>query len=172
VEATTRVVAGRGPRATTAGEIIEAAGVGRNTFYEHFETSAAAVAESVRRATEELRKGMRFAVSATRTPHERLRALSTTWLAELPRHAVLVAVLSDGASDERSSILGVMEAELHSALELARKSGAASLASDAFRTACVTGALVGALDHVARESRADVRMAGEALADLILCAFR
>lgn len=172
VEATNRVVAVRGPRGTTAGEIIDASGVGRNTFYEHFETGGAAVAESVRREVDELAKRLRVAVSDVRTPRERVRVLSTTWLAEGSRNQVLLAVLRDGASDERASVLRVIEAELRSALELALSSGAVGLGGDALRRACVTGAFVGALEHVTREVRADIRTAGETLADLTLRVFR
>jgi AcrR family transcriptional regulator len=166
------VVASRGPRGTTAGEIIDAAGVGRNTFYEHFETCGAAVAEAVRRATNELGKVVRAAVGDTRTPRERLRALAATWLAEVPRNAVLVAVLRDGASEERASVLRVFETELRHALELALDSGAVSLVGDAFRRACIRGAFMGALEHVTGEARADVRTASEMLTELTLRAFR
>jgi AcrR family transcriptional regulator len=166
------VVADRGTQGATAGEIIEMAGVGRNTFYEHFETGAAAVAEVARRATDVAAGVLKGALQGTRTPLERLRVLSATWLAELPRHGVLVAVLQDGDSDERTAILYALETELRSALELARSSGTVSRSIDAFRVACVTGAFVGALEHVAREPRADVRAASEVLADLTLRAFR
>jgi AcrR family transcriptional regulator len=172
IDATSRVVATRGPHRTTAGEIIEAAGVGRNTFYEHLQTSGAAVAESVRRATEALAQVLRASVSDSRTPRERLRLLSTTWLSEVPRYAVLMAVLRAGESDERASVLRVIETEIRAALELARSAGAVSLGSDALRRACVTGAFVAALEHVSREARLDVRTAGEMLADLTLRVFR
>ena len=172
LEATRRVVASSGMRGATAADIIDAAGVGRNTFYEHFATSAAAVTEVVRGATEELAAALRDAARAARTPRERLRALSSTWLSEMSRHEVLIAVSFGGSSAERSGVLKVLETELRAALELARNAGTVGLVADPFRVACLTGAFLGALEHVTAEASVDVRSASEVLTDVALRSFR
>lgn len=162
----------RGVRGATANEIIEVAGVGRNTFYEHFETSEAAVGEAVRRAVQEMKSAVTAAVGAARTPRERLRALSSAWLSELSRRTTLLAAVCDGASQERASIVRELETELRAAIDFGRRSGALSLAADPARLACVVGAFIGAVEYLAAHPTSDIRTMSEALADVTVRAFR
>ena len=173
VEAASTVVALRGVRGATAAEIIEVAGVGRNTFYEHFETSEAVVAEAVRRAADEMNAAVVAAVGAAPTPRERLRALCSVWLTELSRRATLLAAVCDGASEQRASIVRALEGELRGALDFARKSGAVGqTTTDGGRLSCVVGAFVGAAEHLVAHPLSDVRAMSEVLADVTLRAFR
>jgi AcrR family transcriptional regulator len=169
LEAAGRVVAARGPLATVA-EIVELAGVSRNTFYEHFEDVAAISGELTSAAALAIASDLRDATWQMRTPVERLRALGMAWLTAVVRNAVAGAALFEPRSNAHSLLSSAVEVELRAALELARNSGTIALPIEPFRLGCVVGAFVTAARVV--EPGADVRVMGETLADLTLRAFR
>jgi TetR/AcrR family transcriptional repressor of nem operon len=169
--ATAEVVASRGA-ATTAAEVIGRAGIGRNTFYAHFASVDAAVAEVVRGVAEAVSEALHGSAAPVRTPRERLRALASAWLAATSRRPFAMAVLLDASTEGRSLMLGALEAELRAALELARAAGTVSVPIEPLRIACLVGSFVGAASYVARTPDSDLRAAQEALTDLTLRAFR
>ncbi|HEX3849916.1 MAG TPA: TetR/AcrR family transcriptional regulator [Polyangiaceae bacterium] len=59
--------------------VVELAGIGRNTFYEYFDDIDHALAAIKTRALRELAKGLDSSVQAARTPLERIRALARAW---------------------------------------------------------------------------------------------
>jgi AcrR family transcriptional regulator len=59
--------------------VVELAGIGRNTFYEYFDDIDHALAAINERALRELAKELDSSVSAARTPLERIRALARAW---------------------------------------------------------------------------------------------
>jgi AcrR family transcriptional regulator len=172
LEATEAVVAAQGAGATAA-EIIGRAGVGRNTFYEHFESVRGAVEEVARGAAEQTLAALRLASSTARTPRERLRALAFTWLEAASQRPVVAGALGIGPLTEAGAgLVQGLESELRSALELARSAGAVGLPAEGLRVACLVGAFVTAASYVTRNPDVDVRTSADALADLTLRAFR
>jgi AcrR family transcriptional regulator len=59
--------------------VVELAGIGRNTFYEYFDDIDHALAAINARALRELAKGLDSSMQAARTPLERIRALARAW---------------------------------------------------------------------------------------------
>jgi AcrR family transcriptional regulator len=179
--ATTDVLAGGAPTTTA---IVERAGVGRNTFYEHFDSVDDAVSEVVRDATERTRVALRSAVAEVRTPRERLRALALAWLTELSRSPVLgLAVRGAQGSDddEAGSLIRSLETDLRAALGWAREAGVVGLADDPVRVAALVGAFVATGAQVSAKAGTDgpdadqtrdVKNAADTLADLVVRAFR
>jgi AcrR family transcriptional regulator len=172
LEATEAVVAVQGAAATAA-EIIGRAGVGRNTFYEHFESVQGAVEEVSRAATEQTLAALRSSSSGARTPRERLRALAFTWLQAASQRPLVAGALGLGLrTDAVAALMNGLESELCSALELARSAGAVSLPAEGLRVVCLVGAFVTAASYVTRKPDVDVRASADALADLTLRVFR
>jgi len=171
LDATARVVASRGGTATAAA-IIELSGIGRNTFYEHFEGVSAAVSEVLREHVTELGAALRAQTSPVRTPHERLRALSSAWLLQTARRPFAMAILLDTPAESRGLVLAELETEVRAALELARSAGTVAVEVEPLRLACVVGAFVGAASLLARTPGTDARSAAETLTDVTLRMFR
>lgn len=92
LEATTAALAehGREPNVTT---IVAAARVARNTFYEHFDNLADAVAEADDRAAALLRQQLKRSGTEDWTPRERLRSLLGAWLAFVAAEPTLARAL-------------------------------------------------------------------------------
>src|SRR4051812_18892699 len=63
--------------------IVETAGIGRNTFYEYFDDVEHALATVKARAVRELSARTEAALRAARTPLERIRALVRAWTENL-----------------------------------------------------------------------------------------
>lgn len=172
LEATEAVVAAQGSAATAA-EIIGRAGVGRNTFYEHFESVRGAVEEVARGAAEEMLAALRRSSSTARTPRERLRALAFTWLEAASQRPVVAGALGlTPTTEAAATLVEGLESELRSALELARSAGAVGLPAEGLRVACLVGAFVTAASYVTQNPEVDVRASADALADLTVRAFR
>ena len=172
LEATAAVVADQGAAATAA-EIIGRAGVGRNTFYEHFESVRGAVEEVARGAAEQTLAALRRSSSTARTPRERLRAIAFTWLEVASQRPVVAGALGLGPPTQAvAGLVDGLEHELRSALELARRAGAVGLPAEGLRVVCLVGAFVTAASYVAQNPDVDLRASADALADLTLRAFR
>jgi len=70
--------------------VVELAGIGRNTFYEYFDDIEHALLVIKRRASLELASRVEGALSAARTPLERIRALARAWTENLFENPTLV----------------------------------------------------------------------------------
>lgn len=70
-------------RELSIANIVQAAGIGRNTFYEYFDDVEHALASVNARALSEMSRRVDNALQAARTPLERVRALSRAWAESL-----------------------------------------------------------------------------------------
>lgn len=82
----------RGP-ALTVQDVIQAAGVGRNTFYEYFDGLEHALDYAAQTHAKAIHERIGSALEEARTPIAKLRALSRTWFAEVERDAAGAALL-------------------------------------------------------------------------------
>lgn len=159
-------------RALAVRHVIEAAGVGRNTFYEHFFDLDAALAV----AREEVRlaacSAWEKAELTARTPIERLRALAAEWLSQAStKSSPTVALLRDGSASGES-LRRELGARLKEALTSARASGVVGLAIEPVRLSCIIGAFEESAHFVADQPDADLKRAIDVLVDVTLRAFR
>ena len=69
--------------------VVESAGIGRNTFYEYFDDIDHALSAIKARALRELAERVSLALQAARTPLERMRALARAWTEHLFDNAAL-----------------------------------------------------------------------------------
>jgi AcrR family transcriptional regulator len=79
-------------RELSVANVVELAGIGRNTFYEYFDDLEHALIEVKSRALREFAPRVAAAMHAARTPLERIRALARVWtenLLENPAQAKL-----------------------------------------------------------------------------------
>jgi AcrR family transcriptional regulator len=79
-------------REFSVANVVELAGIGRNTFYEYFDDLEHALLAITGRAVHELAERVEAALSSARTPLERIRALARVWtenLLENPAQAKL-----------------------------------------------------------------------------------
>jgi AcrR family transcriptional regulator len=67
----------------TVARIVERAGVGRSTFYEFFDSPEHVLEHLEQRALRGLESALETAFNEARTPLERVRAITRTWLTEL-----------------------------------------------------------------------------------------
>src|SRR4051812_26727211 len=66
-------------RELSVANVVEHAGIGRNTFYEYFDDVEHALASINARARRELAGHVEAALGQARTPFERIRALARAW---------------------------------------------------------------------------------------------
>lgn len=79
-------------RELSIASVVEAAGIGRNTFYEYFDDLEHALLAIKNRALSEFAARVASALESARTPFERIRALARVWtenLMESPAQAKL-----------------------------------------------------------------------------------
>lgn len=171
LDATTQVLARDGERAT-ATSVVHAAGVGRNTFYEHFASIDAAIEEISKDAIDEMDRELRAALAVARTPIETLRVLGRTWIAAIDVRAELATGLlrrRDNASSSGLSHAGeLFRRVLDGVIADARDASAITPRSGDRRILAMSAAAeVLALEHLA--AAADD---AELLSDLLVRAFR
>ncbi|HEY0465670.1 MAG TPA: hypothetical protein VGC79_15760 [Polyangiaceae bacterium] len=70
-------------RELSVANVVELAGIGRNTFYEYFDDLEHALVEVKSRALREFAPRVAAAMQAARTPLERIRALARVWAENL-----------------------------------------------------------------------------------------
>src|SRR6188768_767645 len=80
-----RVIAALGAtdRELSVAQVVELAGIGRNTFYEYFDDLEHALAAIQSRALRDLSLRVESVLPAARTPLERIRALARAWAENL-----------------------------------------------------------------------------------------
>jgi AcrR family transcriptional regulator len=99
----------------TVARIVERAGVGRSTFYEFFDSPEHLLEHLEQRSLRALELALDAAHEEARTPLERLRAITRTWLAELDARPMEARVaLTRRANDDLLSHAGRL---LHQSLD-------------------------------------------------------
>jgi AcrR family transcriptional regulator len=121
----------------TIADVVKVAGVSRNTFYEYFDDLAHARLASVQRAEHRLLTLLRVAEEQTRTPVERWRALShsfMSWVVAAPADALLCL---EGVRSELSTAGRALEAAFSRSLTLVRASGIRTQDQEGLRAVAV-----------------------------------
>lgn len=96
----------RGATATVH-DVVQAAGVGRNTFYEYFDGLDHALDYAAQTHAKHMHERLATLLEAARTPIAKLRELSRAWFDELesdPAHAALLLRLPAGAGSAAASV--------------------------------------------------------------------
>jgi len=173
VRATARALEEQGEIATVT-HVIDLAGVGRNTFYEHFTDAHAAIDAVQREAAEALGRAVDDAAVMARTPVERLRAVSHAWLDAATSVPAARALLhaADRAGGPRAELRRHVERLLAAIVAEARAAGRASLPPDRARVAAAGGAFERLARAVADDPSLDRHEHAEVLVDVVLRAFR
>jgi AcrR family transcriptional regulator len=103
-------------RELSIANVVELAGIGRNTFYEYFDGIEQALNAIASKSLRELVTRAESDLLAARTPLERIRALARAWTETLLANAPLVALVlrpqSEKMSAARHSMLAAYMAEL------------------------------------------------------------
>lgn len=162
-------------RSVTVADILERAGVGRNTFYVHFTDLTAALRAAEDHALELVTSAISSSSDAP-TPIERLRRGASDWLSLAAREPefVMLAVRGDGTvHGSHSRVRGVLIGSLGRIVSQARSAGVLGRPVDALRLRAVAGAFVATAEAVVEDPlRPDVVRLAEGLVDLALRAFR
>jgi AcrR family transcriptional regulator len=175
-----------GAMALTVDRVLEAAPMGRNTFYEHFTDVKALVTALVSHAEAEIFSAIDARCAGARTPLEGLRALALAWLEETAaRPSLALALLVYGPAalpPARPSValqsppagagISGLSKRLRALLEQARRDALTSVRPDPARVEAVAASIArlatGGLD-VGDEQR---RALAELSVDLAVRAFR
>lgn len=112
------------PAGATVQSVVKAAGVSRNTFYEHFANIEQALAESAQFAGGLLEDALVLRLEAERTPVARFRALVSECFAWLRREQAWVEILgwkptANGAATNLTELGRALQKTLLSCLESA-----------------------------------------------------
>jgi AcrR family transcriptional regulator len=170
LEAVGRVAAEQGE--VTVGEVVTAAGIGRNTFYEHFDDARAAVEALEREGLARLRALLDARMEDARTPVEQLRALSAGWVEVVRDSACSALFRAHAGGPDRATARGELEERLRAVLLEARAAGTVARVPEAIRVTCLAGAFDAVADRIVSDDAVDAKAAAEALVDVTLRAFR
>ena len=152
-----------GGAAPTVTDVVSRLGIGRNTFYEHFDDVLAAIGAADAAAAERTSLALEAALGSARTPIEKLRALSRTWI---DRAAATPQWTLTGRD------LPPLERALRDVLSEARAAGVVGRVPDAARVRCLAGAFAGICLDGPPRSAEDRDDRAEILVDFALRAFR
>ena len=83
VLAAIEVISATNERELSVANVVEVAGIGRNTFYEYFDDLEHALAATKGRALSDFAPRLAAAMQVARTPLERMRALARVWTENL-----------------------------------------------------------------------------------------
>lgn len=152
-------------RALTLSDIVLRAGVGRNTFYEHFEDVDAAIRVAAAEGIEGTTRAIEQAVADARTPIERLRKTARAWLES--------ALGRPGLPSMRFGERTGLEEALGKVLSDAKAAGVIGRGPEPIRLFCLVGAFEAAAQLVGEPPppfhHEEIE---EVLVDLTLRAFR
>ncbi len=108
----------------SVGNVVELAGIGRNTFYEYFDDIEHALGAVKTRALRDLAVHLDSSVQAARTPLEQIRALARAWSENLfsnpPMVKLALRAQPEAADATQLSVLGQHLASVLSAQHQAR----------------------------------------------------
>ena len=142
-------------RAVTVSDVVQRAGVGRNTFYVHFDDLAAAFEAAEAEALAKISNALAPSPTA-RTPLERLRRMASEWLsiAATEPHLVSLAIRGDGAlRGSHVALRRMIENALRGIASSARTAGVLGRPVDANRLRALTGAFVVFAERIVEENR-------------------
>jgi AcrR family transcriptional regulator len=111
----------------TVQHVVEAAGVGRNTFYEYFDGLEHALDVAAQSRAKLVRERIVNAVDQARTPIAKLRELSRAWFNEVQADPANAALLLRRGSDARSVGASMFGALLAAIVKAAQTYGAANV---------------------------------------------
>ena len=150
--------------------LSRAAGVGRNTFYEHFADVNAVLREARSAALGGVVRELERAEAAARTPIEKLRAVARAWVTSVAAGGEMLRASLDASGAQGAAADAPLHRVLTRIAAEARSAGATSAAPESLRV----WAAVGAFEIVARRlgADADVALASRTLADLAVRMFR
>lgn len=158
----------------TVTDVVALAGIGRNTFYEHFEDADAVVAALDEIALRDLEDALDAGASRAATPIARLRSVASACLEYSKVNPESATSIFGGhvRSESRQSTRRILASRLTAILAGARSAGTVGRVVDDARLAAIAGAYEAVAARVATETTADVSTDVEALVDLTLRAFR
>lgn len=135
--------------ALSVSSIASECGMGRNTFYEHFQTVDAALTACVDEARARLVEALERSLSVTgvATPSERARGLMSTLLAFRESHADRWLVLDKHGNEQRVKAVSDAVQRLHSVYAAA---GASKVVLPTLFCSAATWAILGVVDAAAR----------------------
>ncbi|MEP7048731.1 MAG: hypothetical protein ABJB12_00195 [Pseudomonadota bacterium] len=152
-------------RELSIANIVEAAGIGRNTFYEYFDDVDHALAAVKARAVRELSARAEAAMRAARTPLERIRALARAWAENLFADSTTVSLAlrpeAESADGTQLSVLGQFVASLLLA------EGDARNALPGLADALKLNAVAAVFDAISRTQLRSQRLASEELQSVL-----
>jgi len=114
----------RGPSLTVQ-HVVEAAGVGRNTFYEYFDGLEHAIDFAAQSYAKLVQERIVSAVATARTPIAKLRELSRAWFDVVQADPANAALLLRPGADSRSAGARMFGSLLATIVKDARSTGAA-----------------------------------------------
>jgi AcrR family transcriptional regulator len=162
-------------RAVTVSDVVQRAGVGRNTFYVHFDDLTAAFAAADAEALARISKALAPSPDA-RTPHERFRHFASAWLSIAATEPELVSLVIRGDGTSRGAhveLHKMIESALRGIASSAKTAGVLGRPADANRLIALSGTFVAFAERVIQENRRidDDRLAQD-LVDFSLRALR
>ncbi len=135
--ATERLLRERSFAELAVSDIIEAAGVSRTTFYAHFGSRTAVIAEGLRRVIGEIAVAVDpFVTDAVADPEAAIRVSLTRWVALATEHGALLRTVSEEwPHDDRLrelwlAMMGAFSAGTARVITAARESGRAPAGAD------------------------------------------
>jgi len=162
-------------RTVTVSDIVERAGVGRNTFYVHFDDLRAAFAAAEAEALTNISNAVAPSPSA-RTPLARFRHFASGWLSIAATETELVSLVIRGDGTLRGShieLRKMIENALRGIASSARRAGVLGRPVDSNRLSALAGAYVAFAERVIEEKgRIDRDRLVEELVDISLRALR
>jgi AcrR family transcriptional regulator len=142
-------------RAITVSDVVDRAGVGRNTFYVHFDdlraVFVAAEVEALTKIAEALSPSPR-----ARTPIERFRQLASAWFSIAATEPRLVSLVIRGDGTSRGShteLRKIIENALRPIAASARAAGVFGRPADPNRLRALTGTFVAFAERIVEENR-------------------
>lgn len=172
LRATAFAVASHG-RTATLDDIVEGAGTGRNTFYDHFETVDQAIEAARDAAFRDVVAACRASLEEARTPRERVRALASGFVAAMadrgPSALALLAYEDSGGA--RTALRDELQRMLTQTLTDARAAGAIGSAVEPLRVEIVVG-LFETAARLSLDGREAPERLSEAVFDAIIRIFR
>jgi AcrR family transcriptional regulator len=155
--------------AFTVDDVVEAAGIGRNTFYVHFDDTDAAVQTLLSEVLDDLSRALEEVRVAARTPLARVRGVAAAWAHSAATAPALSLLAHAGA--EGDGVNGALRQHLTEALASARRAGIVGREPDPLRVELLIGAFDAAAVQLASAPETELRVA-EALVDLVLRGLR
>jgi AcrR family transcriptional regulator len=158
-------------RAVTVSDVVERAGVGRNTFYVHFDDLAGAIAAAEVEAFAVISSAF-ILPDEVRTPIERLRRAVSEWLSIAASEPYLVMLVIRGDGTPRGAharLRDTIETALRNIAGSARTAGVIGRAIGPLRLRAMSGAFVAFAERIIEENRRiDLARPTEELVDLCL----